>query len=67
MVTCCTSLFCSAPLNVPAMARTKLPTALIGRDWLWTRVIEWVQTDSATSYLLLVADAGLCLMPLAAN
>ena len=33
------------------------PVALIGRDWLWTRLAEWVQTDS-NSIAILHADSG---------
>jgi hypothetical protein len=49
------------PVNVDALARDKLTTALVGREWLWVQLLRRIRTEPKRIQLLL-ADAGLCLV-----
>jgi hypothetical protein len=45
-------------LDQTAKQLTKLPTTLVGRTWLWTKLIEAVHTEVWPT-VLIVADSGL--------
>jgi hypothetical protein len=46
----------AAPLDIRYLARGKLSTSLIGREWLWRRLIKTIRTPRR--HLLLLGDSG---------
>jgi hypothetical protein len=47
----------AAPLDVKSLARAKLPNSLIGRDWLWNKIVRAVHRDNQP-ILVLEANSG---------
>lgn len=50
----------AAPIDDQALERSKLTTSLIGREWLWNKLILWVRSSQRSTLLLLAESGGPC-------
>jgi hypothetical protein len=52
------SFLVAEPGQLQELSRQKLPVALIGREWLWLRLLGDIRCNASKQVLLLLADSG---------